>query len=203
MKQFGPVPFVSEEEKIVRIIGITGKSGSGKSTLTRLLSEKLKCNSVNVDKIGHKATSNEKNAKKLCEVFGNEIVNSEGKIDRKKLGNIVFSSKEKMDVLTDITWGYMQEILDEILKKETGESIILEWALLPISKYWNQCDTKILIKADDEKRKNKVMQRDQISEEYFLKRDAGCIDYALVKFDYVFNNDYSLDTMKEIVNAIK
>lgn len=187
----------------MRIIGITGKSGSGKSTLTQLLSEKLKCNSVNVDKIGHKATSDEKITKKLCEVFGNRILNSEGKIDRKKLGNIVFSSKDKMDILTDITWGYMQKILDDILKKETGETIILEWALLPISKYWEQCDTKIIIKAEEKERKNKVMQRDQISEEYFLKRDAGCIDYAPFKFDYVFENDYRLETMQEIVNAIK
>ena len=187
----------------MRIIGITGKSGSGKSTLTQLLAEKLKCNSVDVDKIGHKATSDEKITKKLCEVFGNEILNSEGKIDRKKLGNIVFSSKDKMDILTDITWGYMQEILDEILKKETGETIILEWALLPISKYWEQCDTKIIIKAEDEERKNKVMQRDKISEEYFLKRDSGSIDYAPYEFDYIFENDYRLETMQEMVNAIK
>lgn len=186
----------------MRIIGITGKSGSGKSTLTQLLSEKLKCNSVNVDKIGHKATNDEEISKKLCEFFGAEILGSDGKIDRKKLGNIVFSSKEKMDVLTDITWGYMQEILDEILKKETGESIILEWALLPISKYWEKCDTKILIKADDEERKSKVMQRDKISEEYFLKRDSGSIDYTPYEFDYSFENDYQLKTMEKMIEII-
>ena len=203
MKQKRPAPCVLEEEKIVRIIGITGKSGSGKSTLTQLLSEKLKCNSVNVDKIGHKSTNDEKISKKLCECFGPEILGSDGKIDRKKLGNIVFSSKEKMYVLTDITWGYMQEILDEILKRETGESIILEWALLPISKYWEKCDTKILIKADDEERKSKVMQRDKISEEYFSKRDSGSIDYTPYKFDYSFENDYRLETMEKMIDAIK
>ena len=80
----------------MRIIGITGKSGSGKSTLTALLSKKWQCNSVNIDKIGHKATSNKKNLKKLCEVFGKQILGDDGNIDRKKLGNIVISSKEKM-----------------------------------------------------------------------------------------------------------
>lgn len=187
----------------MKIIGITGKSGSGKSTLTKLLSERWQCNSVNIDKIGHKATSNEKISKKLCKVFGSEILGDDGNIDRKKLGNIVFSSKEKMDILTDITWGYMQEVLDDILKKETGEIIILEWALLPISKYWEKCDVKILIKANDKERKEKVMQRDHISEEYFLKRDAGSIDYTPYEFDYVLNNDYKLETMEEIVNTIK
>lgn len=187
----------------MKIIGITGKSGSGKSTLTALLSEKWQCQSVNIDKIGHKATSDEKNSKRLCEVFGNKILDEDGKIDRKKLGNIVFSNKEQMTILTDITWHYMQKILDEIIKKETGEIIILEWALLPISKYWEKCDVKILIKADDEERKEKVMQRDYISEEYFLKRDAGSIDYTPYKFDYVFHNDYKTEKMEEMVNTIK
>ena len=187
----------------MKIISITGKSGSGKSTLTNLLAKKLKCTSIDVDRIGHKATSDEKISQKLCEIFGNEILNETKKVDRKKLGNIVFSDKKKMDILTDITWGYMQEMLDEILEKEKGNTIILEWALLPISKYWKKSNVKILIKAEDEERKSKVIERDKISEEYFLKRDAGGIDYTPFEFDYIFENDYNLETMQKIVNTIK
>ena len=189
----------------MKIIGITGKSGSGKSTLTELLSKKMQRNSVNIDKIGHKATSNQEIAKKLCAIFGNQILGEDGNIDRKKLGNIVFSSKEKMAILTDMTWDYMQVMMDDILEKETGDVIILEWALLPISKYWEKCDIKILMQSNDDERKNKVMQRDHISEEYFLKREEGCIDYAPYDFDFIFENDYHLETMKkkvEIVNGI-
>lgn len=187
----------------MKIIGITGKSGSGKSTLTSLLAEKLKCESVNVDKIGHQATNNEKISQKLCEVFGNCIRNENGKIDRKKLGNIVFSNQEKMNQLTEITWDYMQQVLDEILKQEP-EILILEWALLPsVSKYWKQCDVKILIKADDKIRKDKVMKRDGITEEYFEKRDASSMDYSQFQFDSIFENDYQLETMEKIINQIK
>lgn len=187
----------------MKIIGITGKSGSGKSTLTKVLSKKINCSTVNVDKIGHKATSDENITKKLCEIFGKQILNDDEKIDRKKLGNIVFSDKEKMDILTEITWGYMQEILDEILENEQGKYIILEWALLPISKYWEKCNTKILINAEDEERKTRVMERDKISEEYFLKRDSGCIDYTPYNFDYKFKNDYTEKTMDDFANEIK
>ena len=188
----------------MKIVGITGKSGSGKSTLGKILSEKWNCKTINIDKIGHKATENDEIAKKLYKTFGKEIIGKDGKIDRKKLGNIVFQDKNKMDVLTEITWGYMQEILDEIIKKEPREIIILEWALLPISKYWNNCDIKILIKADsDEKRKSKVIERDKITEEYFLKRDSGCIDYEPYEFDYIFENNYKIDTIDEIVKTIK
>ncbi|MCI8759823.1 MAG: dephospho-CoA kinase [Clostridia bacterium] len=183
----------------MKIIGITGKSGSGKSTLTTLLSQKLKCESINIDKIGHQATSDEKISQKLCEVFGKGILDNSGKVDRKKLGNIVFSDKGKMDQLTQITWGYMQKILDSKLK-QTPKIIILEWALLPVDgKYWDKCNIKILMKADDKERKNKVMQRDKISEEYFLKRDLRSMDYSQFVFDYIFENDYTLETMDKIV----
>lgn len=187
----------------MKIIGITGKSGSGKSTLTQELAKKLKGKSINIDKIGHQATNDEKISQKLCKIFGKCIMSENEGIDRKKLGNIVFSSKEKMNQLTEITWGYMQQVLDEILKQEP-EILILEWALLPsVSKYWKQCDVKILIKADDKIRKNKVMQRDGITEDYFIKRDANSMDYSQFQFDYIFENDYEPETMKKIVNQIK
>lgn len=187
----------------MKIIGITGKSGSGKSTLTELLSEKLKCQSVNVDKIGHQATNDEKITEKLCEIFGQEILDENKKVDRKKLGNLVFSDTKKMDQLTEVTWGYMQNVLDDILNKQP-EIIILEWALLPIDeKYWNQCDIKILMKAEDDKRKNKVMERDKITEDYFLKREKNSMNYDQYEFDYVFENDYQIETMEKIVTILK
>ena len=170
----------------MKIVGITGKSGSGKSTLGKILSEKWDCRTINVDQIGHKATENNEIAEKLCKIFGKEILGKDQKIDRKKLGNIVFQDKNKMDTLTEITWGYMQNILDEIIKKEQKEIIILEWALLPISKYWEKSQIKILMTANDKERKNKVIERDNIKEEYFLKRESNALDYKLYKFDYIF-----------------
>lgn len=108
-----------------------------------------------------------------------------------------------MDILTSITWDYMKKKIDDILQKKP-ETIILEWALLPIdSKYWDKCDIKILMKANDEIRKNKVMARDNIDEEYFNKREKESLDYSHIRFDYIFENDYQEKTMEEIVNRIK
>lgn len=182
----------------MKIVGITGKSGSGKSTLARVLSKKLNCNSIAVDKIGHEATNDEIISQELCKIFGTEILGENERIDRKKLGNIVFSDKEKMKILTDITWGYMQEKIDEILEKKP-EVIILDWALLPISKYWEICNIKILAVAEQEARKNKVIERDKISEEYFEKRDSNSLDYKELEFDYVFQNDYQDKTLEKFI----
>ena len=185
----------------MKIIGITGKSGSGKSTFASLLAQKLNCKHIDIDKIGHEALYRPDNLDVLCEKFGTEILDMNGNLDRKKIGNIVFSQTDKMEELTDITWNYMQQQLNQILSQD-DDIIILEWILLPHSKYWELCSSKILVKSDDLARKNKVMERDNISEEYFNKRDSASIDYSTVQFDYIFENDYQTQTMDKALNKL-
>ena len=185
----------------MKIIGITGKSGSGKTTIASLLSKKINCKHVDIDKIGHEALSQEDVITKLCNKFGTEILNENGQVDRKKLGNIVFSKKDKMKELEEITWKYMQETIDNILLKK-DENIVLDWILLPQSKYWNVCNTKILVVSDDIQRKNKVLERDNISEGYFNKRDSASLDYSIFEFDYIFENDYTPQTMNKILENL-
>ena len=168
-----------------------------------LLAKKWKCDCIDIDQIGHQATNQEEITQKLCETFGQEILGEKGIIDRKKLGNIVFSDKAKMERLTQITWEYMQEVLDERLEKENKEVVILDWALLPISKYWDKCSLKILVEADQEIRKQKVVERDHITEEYFLKRDSAGIDLSNYQYDYIFQNDYQKNTMEKFIEQIK
>ena len=126
---------------------------------------------------------------------------TEDKIDRKKLGDIVFSSKEKMDILTGITWDYMQRRVDSILEKQNG-NVILDWALLPISKYWNMCNTKILCISELNERKSRVMERDNISDDYFEKRESNSLDYNDLEFDYTLENNSSNEKMEILANVI-
>lgn len=185
------------------IIGITGKSGSGKTTLAKEISKELNCEYIDIDKIGHEATNNVEILENLCTKFGREIIDENNKLNRKKLGNLVFSSKQKMDELTEITWGYMKRKLDNILKKKQ-DYLVLEWTLLPKVEYWNKCNYKILVEADANERKEKVLKRDNITDEYFNKRDSASIDYSNIEFDYTLKNDYNIKTIervaKEIVN---
>jgi len=185
----------------MKIIGITGKSGSGKSTFASLLAKKLNCRHIDIDKVGHQALFQPEIIDSLCDKFGTGILDEDGKINRKKLGNIVFEEEDKMQELTNLTWEYMQKVLDNILE-QNDDIIVLEWILLPRSKYWDNCDSKILVTSDPTQRKNIVLKRDNISEEYFDKRDSSSIDYSSFKFDYIFENDYQLQTINNIINKI-
>jgi len=182
----------------MKIIGITGKSGSGKTTFASLLAKKLNCEHIDIDKIGHQALYEPEILSRLCDTFGNNILDETGHLDRKKLGNIVFTKKEKMDELTDITWEYMQQQLDLILS-QNHDFIILDWILLPNTKYFEKCDFNILISSNDIQRKNKILERDNISEEYFEKRDSASIDYSPFNFDFKFENNYDNETINAVI----
>ena len=185
----------------MKLIGITGKTGTGKSTIATTLAQKLAGQYVDIDKIGHQATSDPIIAKKLCNVFGNELLNENGNIDRKKLGNIVFSDTDKMQILTDITWEYMEQELDKILLQKQ-QYFIFDWALLPKVKFWDMCDIKILVTSDDIIRKKRILERDHISEEYLEKRESATLNYSKLSFDFIFNNDYTKESMNTLAETI-
>lgn len=186
----------------MKIIGVTGKSGSGKTTFAKLLANKLNCEYVDIDKISHIPLQKPEIISILCKKFGNEILNKEGKIDTKKMGNIVFSDEEKLNKLMQITEADAYKELEDILSMQKKDIIVFEWIKLPTCKYWQQCNIKILVKAEPEKRKQRVIKRDNISEEYFEKRDSASIEYEENEFDYIFENSYNEQEMKETIDII-
>lgn len=181
------------------VICVTGKSGSGKSTFAKTLSKFHDCIYVDVDKIGHEALKQKDILHELCQNFGKSILNINGEIERKKLGEIVFHDKESMQVLTTLTWRYMENIIDFEIER-SKKPIVIDWSLLPNTKYWKQCNVRILIQAQTEKRKMAVLKRDNISENYFDVRDLSGLDYSLYSFDYVFENDYTKDFLSYAEN---
>lgn len=172
------------------IIGICGKSGCGKSTLAKELINiyEDKVIHCDIDKIGHSALLSKEAKEKLVKAFGNSILKN-NIVDRKELGKIVFNSEKEMDKLTEITWGHMQQVLDKILENNPSKIIILDWLLLPKSKYFDVCDIKILLDIPYEIRKERAMLRDNISESDFDLREKASYNYDKNKFTLILQSN--------------
>ena len=184
------------------IIGICGKSCCGKSSLAEdliKLSDKEIVH-LNIDNVGHEVITLPDIKDKLIKTFGESIIVNDT-INRSNLGKIVFNSKEEMDKLTNITWDKMQEIIDEFINTNKDKIIILDWLLLPKSKYFNMCNIKILLDIPYEIRKERAIKRDNITEEKFDLRVKASLDYDKESFDYVFmTND--IDNIKRLVKLL-
>ena len=172
------------------IIGICGKSGSGKSTyankIIRIFDNRPVY--VDIDKIGHDSLKEDDVKSSIVKQFGEELIDN-NEINRKKLSDIVFNSKEEMEKLTQITWKYMENIIDRIIEENKGRIILLDWQLLPKTKFFDMCDLKILLDIPYEVRKQRILKRDNISEEKFDLREKASYNYDNDKFDIVIESN--------------
>lgn len=184
------------------IIGICGKSGSGKSTLANQIIELTDNKSVHldIDKIGHKVLLIPEVKEELIQSFGEKII-VQDKVNRKKLGEVVFNSRHEMKKLTDITWKYMQVEIDQFLDDNKEKNIILDWLLLSITKYFAICDLKILLDIPFDIRKQRAMKRDNISDADFLLREKSSIDFNVELFDYILH-DNAMESVLKVVEML-
>ena len=143
---------------------------------------------MDLDKVGHKALEEPEIIKMLTQRIGSEILDENGNIDRKKLGTMVFGEDGKYNlvILEAVVWEYIDKEIDKVLEA-TSAPIILEAIKLPAIKAWKKCTTKILVSAECEERKVRVMERDSISEEEFDMRDNNSYDYSKCEFDIILN----------------
>lgn len=184
------------------IIGISGKSGSGKSTLARKIINKSnnKAIHLDIDKIGHSVLLLPEVKEELIKSFSESII-QKNNIDRKKIGEIVFASRKEMNKLSDITWKYMQIEIDNFLNIHKNKIIILDWLLLPITKYFAMCNIKILLDISYDVRKQRAMKRDNITKEAFDLREKASINFDESAFDYVIKDDNN-EIIKRLVKSL-
>lgn len=186
------------------VIGITGKSGSGKTTITNLLQEKREYEVIHVDDLTHTLLELEEVKEKLISFYGTFILNEKEEIDRKKLGNILFSDSSKMKEYNLFIWNFIEKYIDSIIKN-SNKDIIIDWMQLPLTKYFYSSDFLILVEAPQTIRKKRVQKRDNITEDYFLNRENHGLEYSKEDFDYVIMNEKNalLDHIESVNQQIE
>lgn len=169
------------------LITITGKSGSGKSFIIKQFTKLNKdIISLDIDKVGHKSLSEPLIQSQIIKLFGDSVTNDAG-IERRKLSNLVFSNPDAMEQLTTITLPWIEQYIDNFIKANTKKIIILDWALLPITKYPQLADYNILVDAPYELRLNRPTKRDNITKAQFELREQASINYDELDYEVIIN----------------
>mgnify|MGYP003320662754 CR=1 FL=1 len=187
----------------LKIIGITGGTGGGKTTVLKELAARGAL-IVDCDEIYHEML---KSDTALLADIGAEFsgVISDGKLDRKKLGGIVFADEEKLNMLNAITHSHIIAQVESLLSDwamNGGTLAAIDAIALIKSGIAARCDAVIGVIASPEKRIERIMQRDNIGREYAEKRVRAQKDNSFFEAncDKIIRND---GTKEELIAQIK
>ena len=155
------------------VIGLTGGIGSGKSTVAEMLARKG-AKLLSADAVGHEVYEPGRPAyQEIVDGFGRGIVGPDGKIDRKRLGPIVFSDPEQLRRLNAITHPRMKDLMREKLEAQRARAVpiaVLEAALLFDAGWDDLTDEVWVTVAPPEVAAARTAERSGISVEEALSR---------------------------------
>lgn len=150
-------------------IGLTGQSGAGKGVFSEIFLKNEGTAVLDTDKVARAVTQKGQPClDKLCRRFGNEILEEDGTLNRKKLAKIAFSDKEKHEALNKIThFHVMKRVRDWLSECEKNgvRYAVIDAPLLFESGADKLCDVTIGITAPYDVRLERVKARDGIDEE--------------------------------------
>ena len=146
------------------IIGLTGQSGAGKSTVSCLF-ERDGFYIINADKVSRKVTSTPEVLSLLKENFGDSIILETGGLNRRALANIVFTNKEKLELLNSLLFPIITKEIEKMIDETDKEFVLLDVPQLFESGADKICDKIISVIAPRDMLIERAVERDDISYE--------------------------------------
>lgn len=189
------------------IIGLTGPTGGGKGVFCAS-AQKMGCVCIDTDKIGHEIMQKDGPAySELIEAFGRKVLDAQKNICRKKLAEVVFSSKEELKKLNKITHKHISKEVCKIIKECESNNInmvIVDAPVLFESDISLICNCTVAVLANEKVRKERIIQRDNINEKAANVRMENARDdnYFISKCDYVIRNNGSAEQFCTEVQAL-
>lgn len=186
------------------ILGITGGIGSGKSTVSNFLKE-IGAAVIDADLISRQVVMpGERALEELTEVFGKAILDDWGQLQRKKLAEIVFNNREKLEKLNGILHKYVAERIKDNVKEQltNNTKIIVVDAPIPIKAgFLDLCHQVWTVTADKELRIRRIMQRSEMTYEEAVSRiNSQLSEQEYLKIaDIVIDNNRDYSHLKEQV----
>ena len=183
----------------MKILGLTGGSGTGKSAACTAFA-RLGCGVIDADATYRTLCDTcEPMLKEIQNVFG-DVFSTDGKLDRKKLGTIVFADAQKLQQLNAITHPYIRQAARDAFAAYSKRGCLLCIYDAPVlfeGQMETLCDKTCAVLAARNTRIARIVARDAITEEYAALRIDAQKDDAFYRerCDYVVQNDADWDTL--------
>lgn len=184
-------------------VGITGNIGSGKSYVCKMF-----------EKLGIPVFYSDDETKKLYLIpsvkelivnrFGKEVYFEDGTLNRKLLSYHLFKNEEAMKFIESVLYPALNQHFDEWCEQQTSPYVLYESAILFEKNYGKYFDKIIFVSAPEDIRLQRVMKRDDCTEENVRSRMRLQMseETKISKADFVIYNDgdKALEPQVETIN---
>jgi dephospho-CoA kinase len=192
------------------VIGLVGGIGAGKSLVAAALA-KHGGRVIAADPLGDEALEQDEIRERVAEAFSSrDILTADGKVDRKKLGQVVFPSPVERSRLEHLVHPYIeQRIREEIYKADadaTVQFIILDAAIMLEAGWDDVCDKLIFVDAPRTVRLARVQSQRDWTDQELANREAVQMPNEKKKerADAVIDNGGSAEvTTRQVSDLVK
>ncbi len=188
------------------ILGVCGRTGSGKTTVCSLLDQHgWAC--LDPDRVARDVVKKGQPClQELTVQFGTDILRGCGALNRKRLGNIAFTSKENQLALNAITHKYIMESVKVWLKKQEKRGVavaVIDAPLLFESGANALCHKTLVVISSTDHSRARIESRDKITSDTAdaRLRHQKSNEELLSLCDYAIENHGTLEELKESVRS--
>lgn len=146
------------------IVGLTGGIASGKSAVATLF-KRLGVNIVDADQVARDVVQKGTALlEKIRLTFGDEVILSDGSLNRKRLREIVFAqgAQDKLKTLNELMRNDIQSTIKKRIDEALGRYVIVMVPLLFEHHLENTVDRILVVDVDETLQKKRLCQRDNI-----------------------------------------
>lgn len=191
------------------ILGLTGGIATGKSTVASYLAEKG-LPIVDADVGARKVVEpNSEGLRRIIEEFGEKMLLEDGSLNRKRLGEVVFSQEEKRQLLNSLLHDLIRQWIQvetDLLKNDRYPFIVWDVPLLYEIHFEIDCDAIMVVYVPQEVQLQRLIRRDDISLEQAENRIRSQmpIEEKRRKADILIDNSGSIeDTHRQLDQWLK
>lgn len=190
----------------MQTVGITGSFGTGKTTVARLFA-RIGARVIDADRLAHKAIKKGKPAySKIISLFGQDILKSDGEIDRARLAEKVFESSSLVAKLNKIVHPeVIRQIKKEITKARLKrQALIIDAPLLIEAGLLNIVDKLIVVNTSKANQLKRLKIKTRLSRTRMMQRVKAQLPLKQKQrmASFVVDNNGSLTYTKKQVREI-
>ena len=185
------------------MIGLTGGIATGKTTVANIF-KRLGSPIIDLDRIAHEVVKpGTKSYQEIVGVFGREVLNPKGDINRNKLAHLIFKDKTLREKLNKIT----HPVIIKEMKRRAGLlsfPVIVDAPLLFEVDLVSFFDKIIVVTCREEAQIKRLRKRDSLGAEEARQRMASQLPLSAKakRADFLINNDGSFEEIEEQVEKI-